>query len=66
MEDSGAYLKANMVRITSDIWDKDLGLDPEGRYDLKEIWGDMVIKGEKYSFLIPPDGCVFLKYKMRR
>jgi hypothetical protein len=45
---------------------KDLGLDPEDRYDLKEIWGGMALKGGTYSFHIPADGCVFLKYKKRR
>lgn len=45
---------------------RDLGLNPEGCYDIKRIWGEMTKKDGGYSFLIPPDGCVFLKYKQSR
>ncbi len=61
----GVFNRDGVSELAIDLSLEDLGLEAETRYNLKEIWGSMDLKDGKCSFLIPADGCVFLKYTQR-
>ena len=55
----------NVMNISLGL--KELGLNPDVKYKITDSWNnvDVDVERDEYSFTIPPDGCVFLKYSNR-
>jgi Alpha galactosidase C-terminal beta sandwich domain len=59
----GVFNRDGSKILKVDLNSKDLGLDVQRDYRLKNLWtGEILPAAETYPFEIPPDGVVFLYY----
>jgi alpha-galactosidase len=59
----GVFNRDKDNEATVDLSLEDLGLNPDNKYKMEELWSGEELKDDIFSFTIPADGCVFLKYK---
>jgi hypothetical protein len=62
----GVFNRDGRKRLGVDLGLKELGLNPERSYILKNLWTQQVLPAAvKYGFEIPADGVVFLRYETK-
>lgn len=61
----GVFNRDGKMELSVELSLEELGLDPDSIYEIEELWSNVEMEAGKYSFTIPPDGCIFLKYNKR-